>query len=394
MTDTLVDTRRNARVVAVSGALLGVAAALVPHGLVFRANRIVSGTPESLAAAFDIWGAVLLAVFALAALTALSPIPLRLRGVLVTSLGGAAAVLSLWGMGTAAQRYAASAGEVARTSLGFGAWLCLLAAYLIVFAATAWMDAGVARTALTYAPLLGGVLLTAMGRLDSLAIMREYANNATEFGMQFRLHLFYVAGAVLVGLLAGVVLGLVATNGPRAEAAVFGVLNILQVWPTLAFVGLMYPVLSAAAESIPLLDALGVKGVGWAPTLVVLSCYAVYPIARNVHSAVTTLDADVVDAARGAGMGRLRRLAWVELPLALPVIIAGLRIALVQTTAGAIVAGLVGGGGLGVFVFLGAGQTASDLILLGVLPIVALALFFDRGALAVQRALTTDGRNA
>jgi osmoprotectant transport system permease protein len=86
-------------------------------------------------------------------------------------------------------------------------------------------------------------------------------------------------------------------------------------------------------------------------------------------------------------MGRLRRLAEIELPLAMPVIVAGLRIALVQTTAGAIVAGLVGGGGLGTFVFLGAGETATDLILLGVLPIMALALTFDRGVLALQRAL-------
>ncbi len=87
-------------------------------------------------------------------------------------------------------------------------------------------------------------------------------------------------------------------------------------------------------------------------------------------------------------------LAEVELPLALPVIVAGLRVALVQTTAGAIVAGLVGGGGLGTFVFLGAGETATDLILLGVIPIMVLALFFDRSVLALQRKLQPWDANA
>ena len=136
------------------------------------------------------------------------------------------------------------------------------------------------------------------------------------------------------------------------------------------------------------------RGVGWAPVIIVLTAYAMYPIARNSYTAITTLDPAVLDAARGVGMTRSRRLLEVELPMATPVILAGLRVALVQTTAGAIIAGLVGGGGLGTFVFLGAAQTATDLILLGTIPIVVMALFFDRSALAVQRLLGRWGVSA
>jgi osmoprotectant transport system permease protein len=171
------------------------------------------------------------------------------------------------------------------------------------------------------------------------------------------------------------------------EPAIFGTLNVLQVFPTLAFIGLMNPILSGLSDRVTLFEQLGVRGVGWAPVVIVLSAYAVYPIARNAYTSLASLDPSVLDAARGVGMGRSRMLAEVELPLALPVIVAGLRVALVQTTAGAIVAGLVGGGGLGTFVFLGAGETATDLILLGVIPIMVLALFFDRSVLALQRRL-------
>lgn len=380
------ETRHNAKVAAVTGCILGAAAAFVPHGLVFRENRIAAGHASSLAAS-GAWGVALAVIWTTAALIALSRLPERVRGYVVTLLSGTAVIVCIAGSGEAASGFASKTGDIARTSLGAGFWLTLGAGYIVIFAATAWLEAGWRRALVTYLPVIGTFSLLAYGRLDALAIMREYSNNADEFARQLGLHLTYVAGAVGVGLVAGIAFGLLATRGPRSEAAVFGVLNVLQVWPTLALVGIMYPLLTAAARHVPALEAAGVRGVGWAPVMIVLATYAVYPIARNVHSAMVSLDRSVIDAARGVGMGRARRLVDVELPLAFPVILAGLRIALVQTTAGAIVAGLVGGGGLGVFVFLGAGQTATDLILLGVVPIVALALFFDRTALALQHAL-------
>lgn len=383
-----------AKVVAVTGALLGTAAAFVPSGLIFRENRVAAGIAQSLATSSGAWGAVLVATWVLAGALALAPLRPRWRGISVSLLGGAGALVALAGSGGAAATYAAGLGDISRVSLGVGFWLSLFAAYVVIFAATAWLEAGLLRTALTYLPVGAATVLFASGRMSGLAIMREYANNSEDFAAEFRLHLTYVAGAVGVGLVLGVLLGLLAVRSQTAEASVFGILNVLQVLPTLAFIGLMYPVLSALSENIPALAAAGVRGVGWAPVLIVLSAYAVYPIARNVHSAITTLDPAVVDAAKGMGMGRARRLFEIELPLALPVIIAGVRIASVQTTAGAILAGLVGGGGLGTFVFLGAGETAMDLILLGVIPIVALALFFDRVVLALERAASARGATA
>jgi len=133
--------------------------------------------------------------------------------------------------------------------------------------------------------------------------------------------------------------------------------------------------------------------------MVVLLVYALFPVTRNTLVAIQQLDPGVLDTAKGMGMSRWRTLGEVELPLAFPVVLAGVRIALVQSTAGAIIAAFVGGGGLGTIMFMGLEQTSMDLVLVGVVPIVALALFFDallRGVehlagrgLRVDPALTT-----
>lgn len=379
--------REYAKVVAVTGALTGAAAAFVPSGISFNENRIIEGEPVSLVVGLGAWGWVIVGVWIAAALVALSPLPDRVRGNVATLLGGAAPVLMLWAAGAAAAAWVQQSSDIARTSLLWASWLSLFASYVVIFAATAWLAPGWRRGLLTYLPVIGVIALALTGRLSQLSVALEYANNADDFAVQLRLHLAYVAGAVSVGLVLGLALGLLAHRKRAFEPVVFGTLNVLQVFPTLAFIGLMYPVLSGLSDRFAVFERLGVRGVGWAPVIIVLSAYAVYPIARNTYTALTSLDGGVLDAARGVGMGRTRLLLEVELPLALPVIVAGLRVALVQTTAGAIVAGLIGGGGLGTFVFLGAAETATDLILLGVIPIMVLALFFDRSALALQRAL-------
>ncbi|MDI6712376.1 MAG: ABC transporter permease [Anaerosomatales bacterium] len=388
MSRTEASLHERARAVAVAGALLGIAAALLPIGLVLRQTRIDRGAGVSLVDALGAWGWAIVACWLLVVIVARSPLPLPARGVAASLLSGLAPVLALWQAGAFAAAYGTTAGDLSRVSLGPGFWLTAAAAYVAVFAATAWLEPGLLRAALSYGPFAGVGALVATDTLSGLGILKEYANNADAFGKQFALHLGYVGASVAVGLALGLALGLLAARRPASEPAVFGALNVLQVLPTLAFIGLLYPVLTRLSERAPVLASLGVRGVGWAPVVIVLAAYAVYPIARNTHAALTSLEPAVIDAARGIGMAPVQVLARVELPLATPVILAGLRVALVQTTAGAIIAGLVGGGGLGTFVFLGASETASDLMLLGVVPIVALALTFDRGLSGIETALT------
>jgi len=124
---------------------------------------------------------------------------------------------------------------------------------------------------------------------------------------------------------------------------------------------------------VPGAAAIGISGIGTAPAMLALFAYSLLPLAANTVVGLAGVPAPAVDAARGMGMTGRQRLWGVELPLAFPVILTGIRIVLVQNIGLATIAALIGGGGFGVFVFQGIGQTAMDLVLLGALPTVALA---------------------
>ena len=172
---------------------------------------------------------------------ALTPLPYRWRGLAVGLLGGGTAALATWRVGMTATTYLADKGDVARLSLGGAFWVMLLASYLVVFAASAWTPSGWARSLVSYAPVIVIVALVIGGSLSALSIMREYANAADEFWMQFRLQLLYVLGATSAGFVIGMPLGVLAARRPSAEPAIFTVLNILEVLPVLAFIGLLEP---------------------------------------------------------------------------------------------------------------------------------------------------------
>lgn len=131
--------------------------------------------------------------------------------------------------------------------------------------------------------------------------------------------------------------------------------------------------LGLLAAHLPLAAALGISGIGPAPALVALFLYALLPIVSSVVVGIDRVDPGVVEAAAAMGMTRRQRVLDIELALALPVILAGLRIVLVQNVGLAAVAALIGGGGFGTFIFQGLGQAATDLVLLGALPTIALA---------------------
>jgi osmoprotectant transport system permease protein len=141
----------------------------------------------------------------------------------------------------------------------------------------------------------------------------------------------------------------------------------MQTIPSVALFGLL----------IAPLSALGLGGIGAAPAIIALVLYALLPVVRNTHAGITGIDPAIVDAAFGMGMTRAQILWRIELPLGLPVFLAGLRIVTVQAIGLAVVAALIGAGGLGSFVFQGIGQYAIDLVLLGALPTIGLALAGD-----------------
>jgi osmoprotectant transport system permease protein len=183
--------------------------------------------------------------------------------------------------------------------------------------------------------------------------------------------------ALLLALLLALPLGWWAFRSARAEAAIGGVLNGAQVVPALALFGLLIPSLSVLLDAVPGLRAAGVQAIGATPALLAIAVYAALPLWRAIVAGLGAADPAAVEAARAMGMTEGRIAAEVRVPLGLPVFAAGLRVAAVQCVGLATLGGLVGAGGLGAIVFEGMAHFAADLILVGALPIVALALTAD-----------------
>jgi osmoprotectant transport system permease protein len=171
----------------------------------------------------------------------------------------------------------------------------------------------------------------------------------------------------------GVPLGILCHKVKPLRAAVLNVLNIVQTIPSIALFGLLIAPLAWIAANIPFASAIGISGIGTAPAMVALFAYSLLPVVSNTVVGLQNVSPAAVDAARGMGMTGAQRLFSIELPLAFPVILTGIRIVLVQNIGLTTIAALIGGGGYGVFVFQGIGQTAMDLVLLGAVPTVALA---------------------
>ncbi|MGH8630050.1 MAG: ABC transporter permease [Burkholderiales bacterium] len=177
-------------------------------------------------------------------------------------------------------------------------------------------------------------------------------------------HLALVALSMVLAVLLGLPLGILITRRATLRRFLLGAANVIQTVPSLALFGFLLPV--------PV-----VGGIGSRTAVVALALYALLPIVRNTYAGISGVDPSVVEAARGMGMTE-RQLLWqVELPLALGVIVAGIRVATVITVGVATVAAAIGAGGLGTYIFRGLAMVNNQVILAGAVPAALLALLAD-----------------
>jgi osmoprotectant transport system permease protein len=280
---------------------------------------------------------------------------------------------------------------LARVFPSTGAWLGILGSAVVFSTESSTLPDRFFKSALSGLLLCALAALVFYGQLDGLSIMREYANRSGRFWQEGVAHVFLSASAVGVAVLVGVPLGFVAFTRSRFEKGIFAVTNSLQTIPSLALFGLLISPLAWLSRTYPFFASIGVRGTGSAPALIALSLYALLPVVRNTYTAFKIIDPAIIDAGKGMGMNRLQLFSTVELPVALPVILGGIRIAGVQTVGNTVVAALIGAGGFGQFIFQGLGEAAPDLILLGAISTVLLALAAD-GLLGALTGIARPGR--
>ncbi|MDV3249873.1 ABC transporter permease [Devosia sp. BK] len=372
-------------------AIIGLAGLALPFAL-FRANRIVPGEGMGIVGSLDgVWSILLIAAIVAALATAL----VRFRPIFKLAAGFLALAVLAFAIGAAANHLTPADNNYARVAPGAGFWLLLLAFSLMVTdALTRLRLRPVWRVALL-ALVLGAVaLILWSGLWSNLSLLKEYASRAPAFWQEARTHLVLAFGSVAIATLAGIPLGILCYRVKPLRAAVLNTLNIVQTIPSIALFGLLIAPLAWVAANIPGASSIGISGIGIAPALIALFAYSLLPIVSNTVVGLLGVNGQVVDAARGMGMTDRQRLLNIELPLALPVILTGIRIVLVQNIGLATIAALIGGGGFGVFVFQGIGQTAMDLVLLGAVPTVGLAFAAAVILDAIVEQISIKGRGA
>ena len=188
-------------------------------------------------------------------------------------------------------------------------------------------------------------------------------------------HLGYVLVSVAIGFALGLVLGVLLSRVPRWSGIVLPILSVFQTIPGLVFIGVLFIWWGMVPVTV----------------IVALTVYAMFPVLKNTYTGILAVESRYVEAAKGCGMSPLQTLLQVELPLAMPSIVAGLRMAAIYTVSWAVLASMIGLGGLGDFVYQGTNSNNNTLILLGAIPAALLAILLGWLVDLLQKKVTPRG---
>jgi osmoprotectant transport system permease protein len=193
-------------------------------------------------------------------------------------------------------------------------------------------------------------------------------------------HIWIVFLSLFIAMITGIPTGIAITRNEALAKKVLNAANILMTIPSIAMFGLMLPVLAPMGW-----------GLGKVPAVIALVLYSELPIIRNTYIAIKNVDPALVDAGKGLGLTRWKLLKEVEIPLAIPVILAGLRTAAVMNIGIAAIAAYIGAGGLGVFIQQGISRSYEAMIITGALGVSLLAILVDSLMALLERGLTSPG---
>ena len=174
-------------------------------------------------------------------------------------------------------------------------------------------------------------------------------------------HLYLTVFSVFMAIVIGVPLGILISKSEKLSKPIIGVTNVIQAVPSLALLGFLIPFI----------------GIGSTPAIVMVVLYSLLPIVKNTYTGLTNIDSDILEAAKGIGLTSSQTMKKVQLPLAFPVIMAGIRISAVTAVGLMTIAAFIGAGGLGYLVFSGISTVDNNMILAGAIPACILALLID-----------------
>ncbi|GIN84502.1 glycine betaine/carnitine/choline transport system permease protein OpuCB [Heyndrickxia sporothermodurans] len=193
------------------------------------------------------------------------------------------------------------------------------------------------------------------------SVIHFLTSNGSELAFKTWQHFYISVIAVVLGIIVAVPIGIAMTRVPKVAGIIMGIAGVIQTFPSLAILAFFIPIL----------------GVGKIPAIIALFFYSVLPILRNTYIGVKGIQKNLLEAGRGMGMTGWERIRFVEIPLAIPVIMAGIRLSTVYLIGWATLAAFIGAGGLGDYIFSGLNLYQTEYIIAGAIPVTILALLVD-----------------
>ena len=291
--------------------------------------------------------------------------------------------------------------DMSRMSFGLGFVLMVIALYGINVLTESYITNRWMKYVNRYLVWLIVFGLVAAGFMDNYSVMKEYAANSRTFMRYLNGHISLCVKALTLSILIGVPTGYWCYSRRVADRVIMFIISIFETMPMLALFAIIRIPCNALGESIPALKSFGVGNHGLSVSVIALTIYGLYLIISNSRAAFTVVDKDYKEVASALGMSPLKIFFRIQLPLALPVVLTGIRLAMISTITSAALAAFFGGGGLGQYINLGTNGSALDLQLLAVIPIFVLTVAADlimRVVIYLIRYLTggktTNGRIA
>ncbi|MBK5245043.1 MAG: ABC transporter permease [Eubacteriaceae bacterium] len=190
-----------------------------------------------------------------------------------------------------------------------------------------------------------------------------------------QIHLFYVLSSVFIGFVIALILGIILSRIPRYANIIMPLLSIFQTIPGIVFIGVLFLYLGMIPATV----------------IIALAVYAIFPVLKNTYTGLMDVKPEYIEAAKGCGMSPIQTLLEVELPLATPSIITGLRMSTIYTVSWSVLAAMIGLGGLGEFIYIGIASNNNALILLGAIPAALMAIVLSLLIDGLRRLIVPKG---
>ena len=280
--------------------------------------------------------------------------------------------------------------EYLRFAETFGFWMTWFIFGILILA----IVLNFMRTIEDFWLMLSGIILSLIGYhtfINPLFLSGPFtffADNFSIVGVHTATHIQVVAIALVIAIVTGVPIGVYISRNPGAATIVLYIASIVITIPSIALFGFMMPILSSIDK---VWDAVSGIGIGKVPAVIALALYTQLPIIRNTYIAIKNVDPATIEAGRGMGMTNFQLLKQLQLPLAAPVIMAGVRTAVVMSIAIAAIAAYIGAGGLGLFVSEGLQMATNDSVIAGAISMGMLAILADIFLQKVEDWITPTG---